>query len=991
MTQTKTTRYHLLTEDLLDTIEASPRASQEEWLFLAQSDEFTGRWEVTGLWPDWFFDFEEIVGHYRTVSPAKLEEFLSFAADSGYKIVFTDPPEAILEAYARLRDAPPFSLNSSLDNTIHGMFPWQIEGFNKLVRNESINAGLVVWDTGPQPLSAGVLTPSGYLPMGNLRVGERIIGSDGRPHAVTGVYPQGEQEVFRLTFKDGSEARSTGNHLWGFYDHVGNYSVRRLDEFVAAGLYHARGDAKWFVDRVNPVEFDPQELLIDPYLLGVLLGDGSLTGSSPQLYTHEGEIVPLVENVLEAGMRVSQYGSKHFALVARQPGRYRNTLKYALKDLGLWGHTARTKFVPDEYIYNTVDNRLALLQGLLDTDGNAELQSARFFSISRQLAYDVLTLVRSLGGRAKLSYRDPRQNEIKGKTYNCQEGWIVSLSLPTSMEYFRLDRKILKRRPPVGLNALRSVISIGMQPVQCISVDASDGRYVTENYVLTHNTGKTGFIASALKWHQGHGHPYDLAFVVVKKNNKIDTQRKLKALSDSDSFVIEGTPKKRDKVYAEVSEALEDHHKPVVITNYEGFRQDDEMFKWFMEDRDCLAFWDEMPTRLSNRTTQVYETVQKCLWRTFQPRTGLPTPRPKWLRQWELSATPIENSPEGLFNCVRLMDPLLLGSVTQFDADYVINRNPVSHKPERWGRLDKLEGKIEFMTHRASLADPEIAKLFPEIVEDPLIIDWDSRDRAVYDMLASNAVKILEEESESEEFNVLALIQVMQMICDAPSMIAKSAENHKEFQKVLLEVEDKDEMPRMVKGSEIAVRLVETLKRLPTDDRHTKFETLKEILTEKHPDDKALIYMTWASYGFEPVCRKLDEWGVTYVSYTGTDKQRQSAKDQFRTDPGIQVFLSSDKGSDSIDLPEAAVGVNYNLPWTWTRKRQRQGRNNRVDSQLDTTWWYDLIMANSVEERKQEIIAQKKGYHTTIFDGKAADDAMASKLSREDLIYILTG
>jgi SNF2 family DNA or RNA helicase len=652
VTQTKTTRYQLLSEQLLDEIEGTPRSSQEEWLFLSESDEFKGRWEVGALWPDWFFDFEEIVGHYRTVSPAKLEKFLSFAAEGGYKVVFTDPPEDVLEAYARLRDPPPFSLNSTLDNTIHGMFPWQIEGFNKLVRDESINAGLVVWDTG---------------------------------------------------------------------------------------------------------------------------------------------------------------------------------------------------------------------------------------------------------------------------------------------------------------------------------------------------TGKTGFIAAALKWHQEHGHPYDLAFVVVKKNNKIDTQRKIKALSDSDSFVIEGTPKKRDRVYEEVSEALDDKRKPIIITNYEGFRQDDEMFKWMMEDRDCLAFWDEMPTRLSNRTTQVYETVQKCLWRTFQPRKGLPTPRPKWLRQWELSATPIENSPEGLFNCVRLLDPLLLGSVTQFDADYVINRNPVSHKPERWGRLDRLEGKIEFMTHRASLADPEIAKLFPEIVEDPLLIDWDPRDRAVYDMLASNAVKILEEESESEEFNVLALIQVMQMICDAPSMIAQSAENHKEFQKVLSEVEDEDEMPRMVKGSEIAVRLVETLKRLPTDDRHTKFETLREILTEKHPDDKALIYMTWASYGFEPVCRKLDEWGVTYVSYTGTDKQRQAAKDQFRADSDIQVFLSSDKGSDSIDLPEAAVGINYNLPWTWTRKRQRQGRNNRVDSELDTTWWYDLIMANSVEERKQEIIYQKRGFHEMLFDGKAAENSISSKMTRDDLIQILKG
>ncbi len=645
-------RYQLLSEALLDEIEKLDRDGQEEYLFLSASDEFRGRWEVSALWPDWFFDFEPIVGHYRTVSPAKLDEFLTFAEDGSYKIVFEDEPADILAAYEALRNPPPFALNSSLENTIHGMFPWQVEGFNKLIRDEDLQAGLVIWDTG---------------------------------------------------------------------------------------------------------------------------------------------------------------------------------------------------------------------------------------------------------------------------------------------------------------------------------------------------TGKTAFIASAIKWHEEQGHSYDLALVVVKKNNKIDTQRKLQSLAGLESFVIEGNPKRRDGVYSEIAERFETGGKAIVVTNYESFLNDDEMFKWLVEDRECLCFWDEMPTRLSNRESKRYEAVQKTLWKVHQPTKKNPVSRPSWLRQWELTATPVENSPEGVFNCVRLLDPLLLGTVAKFDAAYVTNRNPVSHKPERWGRLDKLAGTLEFMTHRASMEDPEIAKMFPEIMEDPILIDWDPRDRAIYDMLATNAVKILEEESDDEEFNVLALIQVMQMLCDAPSMIGKSAENRVEFKRVVSELGEDEEMPRMVKGSEIALRLVETLKRAPTDDRHTKFETLREILTEKHPDDKVLVYMTWASYGYAPVAAKLDEWRITHVDYTGTDKQRQAAKDAFRMDPDIRVFLSSDKGSDSIDLPEAAVGVNYNLPWTWTRKRQRQGRNNRVDSKLDTTWWYDLLMANSVEERKQEIIATKQGYHQTLFDGKAADDSIASKLSREDLIYILKG
>ena len=647
-----TTRHQLLTPELLERIEGEERDDQARWLFLSPSQEFRGRWEISALWPEWYFDYEDLVGHYRTISPVKLGEFLDYSEEAGYHVVFDEPPEAILQAFESLRDDPPFSLLTSRENTRNGFYRWQTEGFNKIIRDEDLSAGIAAWDTG---------------------------------------------------------------------------------------------------------------------------------------------------------------------------------------------------------------------------------------------------------------------------------------------------------------------------------------------------AGKTAFIVAGLMWHeQPEAHPYDLALIVVKKNNKMDTQRKLKMLGGYDSYVVYGDPKKRDKVYAQVAADLEEGKKPILITNYESFRNDDEMFKWLLEDREVLFFWDEMPTRLSNRNSKLYESIQKSLWKVFQPRVGDPTMRMKWARMWELSATPVENNPEGTFNCIRLMDPQLLGTVTDFDANYVTNRNKDSHKPDRWGNLDKLAGKIEFMTHRVSKADPEVAAMFPKVLPlDPVIlIDWDQRDRAVYDMLATNAVKVLEEASE-DEFNVLALIQTMQMLCDAPSMIGQSAENHKAFQKALGELGD--EMPQMTKGSEIALRLVETLKKPPTDDRHTKLDTLRELLQETHPDDKALVYMTWASYGYVPLEAKLQEWGIPYVAYEGTDKQRQAAKDRFRSDPDIRVFLSSDKGSDSIDLPEAAVGINYNLPWTWTRRKQREGRNNRVDSELDTVWWYDLLMANSVEQRKQEIIATKRGYHEALFDGKAAEDTSSSKLSHDDLIWILRG
>src|SRR5271166_1272227 len=96
---TTSSRYDLLSEPLLDKIEGFSRDEQAQWLFLSVSDEFKGRWEITSLYPDWFFDYEELVGSYRTISPAKLDEFLSFSMEASYHVVFEEPPEAILSAY----------------------------------------------------------------------------------------------------------------------------------------------------------------------------------------------------------------------------------------------------------------------------------------------------------------------------------------------------------------------------------------------------------------------------------------------------------------------------------------------------------------------------------------------------------------------------------------------------------------------------------------------------------------------------------------------------------------------------------------------------------------------------------------------------------------------------------------------------------------------------------------------------------------------------
>ena len=505
--------------------------------------------------------------------------------------------------------------------------------------------------------------------------------------------------------------------------------------------------------------------------------------------------------------------------------------------------------------------------------------------------------------------------------------------------------------------------------------------------VWTTGSGKSAFIASAIKFHQEIGHPFDLAIVVVKSHAKFDTERKLKSLADIDSVILDGPPSKRVSLYDEVQDNLKQGTQQVIITNYEKFRDDTDELTALIKKRNVLLFWDEMPAKLSNRQTQLYKAVKKVLYQSFYSK-----PNPSWMRHWALTATPIENSPNDVFGCVNLMQPGLLGTVNQFYLTHVSSYNFFTGKPENWKNLGRLEAKLQHMTHRVSKDDPEVAALFPTIQTFPDVIDWHPRHRALYDKLTAKAKAAA---NGLDDMNILALIQVLQMICDAPSMIAASAANREAFTASLSAcgwVSGSLPSYSSPKGSEVAQALVSDLDSTNlTDKGHSKLEYLREIITQKHPTEKVVVHSTWSSYIFPVWQRCLTEWGVSYVVFSGTAKQKQMALDAFRNDPSIRVFLSGDAGSDSIDIAEASVGINYNVPWKWTILRQREGRRDRVTSAFDTIYTYTLTMPDSVEERKQEICARKQSYHAKLFDGKAIEEMASAKMTREELLYMLFG
>lgn len=482
-------------------------------------------------------------------------------------------------------------------------------------------------------------------------------------------------------------------------------------------------------------------------------------------------------------------------------------------------------------------------------------------------------------------------------------------------------------------------------------------------------TGKT-VLAGALLGHHLQLQNFDFAWVVVKAHNKTNTQRTLKRLADIDSVVLDGPQKRRHET---LSGLLEAPPGTVIITNYEKFRVDLVHMLPLFEKR-VLIIWDEMPTKLKSRETKLYRAIRKLLYK----KANMSELRPKSLRQYMLSATPIENNPEDWYNCVRLLDPSLYGTVKNFRDEFVASYDIFNYKPQRWHHLDRMGLKAAHIVHQVDKESPDIAAQFPSVIEEPYYIDWSKEDRAIYELLAAEVKRNLVDREHFED-GLFGLIAVMQMMCCAPSMVSNSAGLREAY-----------EMGWGRKGgSEVAYKLQKLLTRKLRDDNHTKLQTLRQLICEEHPNEKVVVFTAFNN-ALHPILEThFQNWAVPYVRYAGTAASKQTAQDYFQNEDFVRVFLSSDAGSDSISLEEASVIIHYDLPWKYSTYTQRQNRIHRVVSAHSKVRFYTLMMADSVEERKMEVIMKKKGYQDGIFKGVISEQSESARMSREDLMYIL--
>lgn len=367
-----------------------------------------------------------------------------------------------------------------------------------------------------------VVTPFGYRRIGDLKIGDIVSDPvNGGMEKVIGIYDHPGKDLYEVTFEDGCTCECCDDHLWNVRQ-TGLTHKRRnmyggdveddyrtwtfkmirtwLDEQKEGKHYmrSKKGNSKKYLvtPLCNPVKFTVGHRKIikglDPYIIGALIGDGCLTGKAVYFEAADQEVV---DQFIAAGIDMSHITKKDYS----KSSTYRipkSSLYDELDKIGILGTKSDNKFIPYGYKWGTIEERWAVLQGLMDTDGHVDStgKTCVFTSISHQLAEDVQFIVRSLGGTAKITQKqNVGYKDADGNFIQCNDAYNVYIRMKDTSQLFRLTRKKERCSAFNGgkSEVARRIISyryIGKKDARCIRVDSPNSLYMVKDFIVTHNS-----------------------------------------------------------------------------------------------------------------------------------------------------------------------------------------------------------------------------------------------------------------------------------------------------------------------------------------------------------------------------------------------------------------------------------------------------------------------------------------------------------------------
>ncbi|MHB1733454.1 MAG: SNF2-related protein [Ferrimicrobium acidiphilum] len=762
------------------------------------------------------------------------------------------------------------------------------------------------------PVTEPVLTPTGWRPIGDLRVGDEAIGSDGYPTRVLGVYPQKDRRVVRVTMSDGSWTRCSYDHLWTVQrvqTRHAQWRTMSTSEIMDRGLADKWGNQAWRIPMVQPVQYPPTKCPIDPYVLGVILGDASIDNKGQVCLCTDLEII---ENLGVAGS-ARDHKSDGIAYL------YTKTLAGDLMRLGLAGCRSHEKFVPVEYLHGTVDDRLALLQGLFDTDGYARPDDGAEFSSTSPLLVDaVAEIVESLGGVAR-----GRRKAASTYTYTDEQragksAERINIKLPAPLVPFRLARKLDAYVAPTKYPPTRLIASITPEPDEdsvCIRVEANDQLYVTRHHIVTHNTIQAlGVINADSEIHS--------ALIVCPLSVALNWRGEAAKWLVRDLSVGVATSKEFPETDIVIA------HWGILAKHIDVLRDR----KWDLIALD-EAHYAKNPK--AKRTQAIFGG------RDMEALTAR--------HKLALTGTPIPNRPIELYPLLKWLAPKQFDNwfnyATQYCAAYKTQYGWVVSGASN---LDELQEKLRTIMIRRLKKD--VLTELPDKTRQVILLDADTPElRAVL-----HSEEMAKKETE---------VAVTRARIDVELAKAQSPEEYKKAVDALHSAQG-------LAFTEISrVRHETALAKIPQVLGHVKDildnEGQKIVIFAHHRD-----VIDQLREGLE--ADDSDAPGVETVSIMGGDapEERQAAIDSFQNDPSTRVFLGSiGAAKEGITLTAADISIFAELDWVPGNISQAESRIHRM-GQRNSVLIQHLLVDGSIDALMADTILAKQAVLDEALDQK---------------------
>lgn len=839
-----------------------------------------------------WFDYHEY--EYRIMPEAQIE--LKNFKDNNFKREYK---------FNRTKN---FDLSVYSDKVV--LYDYLKEGCNWSIKR---NRAYIADDAGLgkcQSIDTPILTINGWKLLKDIKIGDVVFSSSGKSCNVIGIYPQGKKDIYKINFTDGTSTNSCLEHLWVC---MTDNNKRRNQGWQIKPLEKIKKEkTKHWIPVVKPIEFEEKEFKISPYVLGVLIGDGYLCGTGISISNPENDIM---ERVIKETFSLCKLGKvdyyknhKRYNLIGLLKNK--NNLLYEIRNLKL-NIKSTYKFIPENYMLGSVKQRIDLLHGLMDTDGTCQIKknnrscSCSYSTSSKKLAEDIKQLVLSLGGRSKIHLYKERE-------------YVVQILLMFNPFWCKIKSlKWIKPTQNKPSKIFKSIEFMENKEAVCISVDSSDKTYITENYIVTHNTIESiGLFSQLYKENKIDG-----IFIVVKIGTSYNWKKEI--LKFSNIFKEEDIEIILNKNKIKPFEKNK-NKKIIIISNhllryvFASYRKDYSKIKlskirWNKSYVDIFDKWNKNSLALIIDEVHEFKNSSSLRSKSIQAHKNF------FEYRFILSATPAINYFENYWNQFNILDESIIPYSENAFKIYIskeIGDKYSSYTIREYNHknIKEIKDRISpFIIQRLKKDLPEVkTKQFIK----PIYLEMSEKQRKLYDIFIDYTIKELKKEYDFIDLKLIFekyFAYILQII-DNP-LLLEGKINDEKFNKLLNSWKITDDS-RFIYTKSVLKTYIEDF-----DE--------KVILFDNHPKTLDFLYEQFKKYN-----------PLIVHGHTKDNEETKLEKQDLFNDKNSKYklfLLSSLIGGSSWNLENACRReLFYILPYDTTITRQAFDRVYRITSKYDS-------------------------------------------------------